>query len=139
MDSTLIIVMVSIILIGGLLFAVVSLSRRTSGRLDVKKYQTKWLTIQQSLKKDETASHKLAILEADKLVDHALREAGYKGSTMGERMKSAQKVWKNADHVWTAHKIRNKLAHEVDATVTYEHAARSLVAFRQALKDLGAI
>ena len=58
---------------------------------------------------------------------------------MGERMKSANKVWKNANHVWGAHKIRNQLAHEVNANVTYDITLRSLSAFKQALKDLGAI
>jgi hypothetical protein len=35
-------------------------------------------------------------------------------------MKSAQKVWKNANHVWGAHKVRNQLAHEVNADISYD-------------------
>lgn len=58
---------------------------------------------------------------------------------MGERMKSAQKYLENANHIWTAHKIRNQLAHDTDADISYDTAARSLVAFKQGLKDLGAI
>ena len=108
-------------------------------KLNVARYQTKWLEIENSVRRDNGASWQLAIMNADKLLDQALRERRFKGQTMGERMKSAQKVWKNANHVWGAHKIRNQLAHEVNANVSYDITLRSLSAFKQALKDLGAI
>lgn len=107
--------------------------------LNVQRYQTKWLEIENSVRRDNSASWQLAIMNADKLLDQALRERRFKGRTMGERMKSAQKVWKNANHVWGAHKVRNQLAHEVNASVSYDTTLRSLSAFKQALKDLGAI
>lgn len=107
--------------------------------LNVKRYQTKWLEIENSVRRDNSASWQLAIMNADKLLDQALRDRRFKGQTMGERMKAAGKVWKNANHVWGAHKIRNQLAHEVNANVTYDITLRSLSAFKQALKDLGAI
>ena len=81
----------------------------------------------------------MAILNADKLLDQALRQRGFKGETMGERMKSAQNVWSNANHVWTAHKVRNRIAHESGVKVDYDITRRALVAFKQALKDVGAI
>ena len=107
--------------------------------LNVQRYQTKWLEIENSVRRDNSASWQLAIINADKLLDQALRDRRYKGQTMGERMKSAQKTWKNANHVWGAHKIRNQLAHEVNAIVSYDITLRSLSAFKQGLKDLGAI
>lgn len=114
-------------------------SSKGGSQLNIARYQTKWLAIENSLSRDNPASWQLAILNADKLVDQALRERKYKGETMGERMKSANNVWKNANHIWGAHKIRNQLAHEVDTELNYEITLRSLVAFKQALKDLGAI
>lgn len=108
-------------------------------RLAVEKYQTRWLAIENSFMRDNPASWQLAVMNADRLLDQALRESRVKGTTMGERMKSAQSIWKNANHVWSAHKIRNQLAHEADAKVSYDTAARSLAAFKQGLKDLGAI
>ncbi len=133
-----------LLLIGILLVAVVGViflmnGMKSGKRLDVKTYQAKWLAIESSLAKDNPASWQLTVMNADKLLDKALRERGFKGTTMGERMKSAQTTWKNANHVWSAHKIRNQLAHETDARITYELAARSLAAFKQGLKDLGAI
>ena len=114
-------------------------STRHTSRLNIAKYQTKWLEIENSLQKDNPATYQVVVFAADKLVDAALKERGFRGTTMGERMKAAAKVWKNANHVWSAHKLRNQLAHESDAQVSYDTAQRALVAFKQALKDLGAI
>ena len=138
-DQYIAIFLVGILLVGGALFTVVALTKKSGRTLNVAKYQSQWLTIENSLKSDNHATYQLAILNADKLVDAALRDRGVKGNTMGERMKSAQSIWKNPDHIWGAHKVRNRIAHEPDSEVTYDIAARSLVAYKQALKDLGAI
>ncbi len=132
------------ILVAILLAAIVGVvylmvTTKHGSQLNVQRYQTKWLEIENSVTRDNTASWQLAIMNADKLLDQALRERRFRGQTMGERMKSAQKTWKNANHVWGAHKIRNQLAHEVNANVTYDITLRSLSAFKQGLKDLGAI
>ena len=132
------------ILVAVLLAAIVGavylmVTTKHGSQLNVQRYQTKWLEIENSVTRDNAASWQLAIMNADKLLDQALRERRFRGQTMGERMKSAQKTWKNANHVWGAHKIRNQLAHEVNANVTYDITLRSLSAFKQGLKDLGAI
>ncbi len=132
------------ILVAVLIAAVVGvvyllITSKHGSQLNVQRYQTKWLEIENSVTRDNAASWQLAIINADKLLDQALRERRFRGQTMGERMKSAQKTWKNANHVWGAHKIRNQLAHEVNANVTYDITLRSLSAFKQGLKDLGAI
>ncbi len=81
----------------------------------------------------------MVLLNADKLLDQALKERGFSGNTMGERMKSANKIWSNANHVWGAHKLRNQIAHESEIKVSLNMTRRALASFRQALKDLGAI
>ena len=121
----------------GVIFLVVASKR--SPLLDKRHFQAKWLEIEHSLDGTNPASWQLAILNADKLLDSALVARRLKGQTMGERMKSAQNIWRNAQHVWNAHKIRNQLAHEVDTSITFEMTRRALAAYRQGLKDLGAI
>jgi hypothetical protein len=80
-----------------------------------------------------------AVIEADKLLDKALMEMGTPGKTMGERMKSAQSKFSSNNSVWYAHKIRNQIAHERNFKIDYNKAVHALKAYRQALKDLGAI
>jgi hypothetical protein len=139
MDSGIIFLFAAIFIIAALLFALIGLTRKGGGRLNVEKYRSRWLAIEQSLSRDNPAAFPLAILNADKLVDQALRERGTVGNTMGERMKTAKSSWSQANTVWEAHKLRNRVAHEPDITVSYDQARRALAGFKRALKDLGAI
>lgn len=141
MDQNLSIIffLAAVFIVGGLLFAVIALAKRGPRGLDVEKYRSRWLSIEQQLKRDEVSSYHMSILNADKLVDQALIERGVNGKTMAERMKEAKGKWSNANHIWTAHKLRNQIAHEPDVAISYEGARRALIAFKQALKDLGAI
>ncbi len=139
MDGLVIIVFAIVLVIGGILLAVMSMAKGGRKYLDVEKYRVKWLAVEQGLVPDQEASYHLALLNADKLLDQALKERGFSGNTMGERMKSAQKAWSNANNVWTAHKLRNQIAHEADVHVNLDTTRRALAAFKQALKDVGAI
>ncbi|MGK2896785.1 MAG: hypothetical protein ACSLEY_04285 [Candidatus Saccharimonadales bacterium] len=137
MDVGLIFFFVSILVVGVVVFAIISHTK--GGTLNVEKYRSEWMKIERSLIRDNESSYHLSILNADKLLDRALKECGYKGNTMGERMKSAQKTWSNTDVVWTAHKLRNQVAHETGVQIQYDSARRALSAFKQGLKDLEAI
>ena len=139
MDSTIIFLFASVLIVAGLLFAVITMTRKGVPQLDVEKYRTKWLRIEQQLKRDEQGSYHMTILEADKLLDHALIARGVRGETMGGRMKTAKEIWSNANAVWSAHKLRNQIAHETDVQISYDDARRALAGFKRALKDLGAI
>lgn len=138
MELTVIVFLVSALIVGLAVLGIILYTRRSGRALNVPKYQSRWLSIESSLNRDNELTYSLSVLEADKLLDSALRESGYKGETMGERMKSAKSVWKKPDQVWAAHKIRNRIAHETDVKLSYDLASRSLAAFKQGLKDLGA-
>lgn len=138
MDGGPIFLFAAILIVGVILFAVITLGKRSSS-LNVEKYRTKWLAIEQSIARDNEASCHIAILNADKLVDQALREKGFKGQSMGERLKSAKASLPHRDNIWQAHKLRNQIAHEPDFKVNYDSTRRALAQFKQTLKDLGAI
>lgn len=129
----------AVFVFGAILFAVISLTRRSPKNLDVSKYRSRWLTIEQQLKRDEKTTYQMSVLQADTLLDQALKDKGIQGVTMADRMKQMQQKWSNANNVWSAHKLRNQIAHESDFVVSYESASRALTAFKQALKDVGAI
>lgn len=140
MDNVAVIVVLAVVLVLAFIGVIfISWTSRKSPLLYKAKYQAKWLAIENAVDKDMPASWHVAVMDADKLLDQALRDRRFGGKTMGERMKAAGKAWSNANHVWSAHKIRNQLAHESDYKLSYDVTRRALVAFRQALKDLGAI
>ena len=132
-----ILIFILILAVVGILYLTLGSHRKP--KLNVTKFRERWLAIENNLDRNNEASWQLAIFSADKLVDQALRDSKYKGKTMGERLKDAQKTWSNGNHIWGAHKIRNQLAHETDAKLSYDLARRALSAYKQALKDLGAI
>jgi hypothetical protein len=137
-DGLMIVFFIVIILVGaGILFLIAN--SRGGKQLDVDRFRTSWMTIEQQLVKGQSASHHLAILNADKLLDQAMKQRGFKGETMGARMKTAKDTWSNANEIWNAHKLRNRIAHEPDVTVSYELSKRALSAYKKALKDVGAI
>jgi hypothetical protein len=132
MDLSIIFFFAGILILAGIVFALISLTKKGSRYLDVVRYQQKWLSIEQQLQRDHVASFQLCILNADKLLDQALKEKGVKGDTIAERLKSISTQLSRRDAIWSAHKLRNRIAHETDVVVTYEAA-------RIALKDIGAI
>lgn len=138
-QDSILIFLVSVLIIGALVIATIMFTKKGGMQLDVDKYRLKWMGIEKQLSKDNQSGCVLAVLNADKLLDQALRDRGIKGQTMGERMKSAKNMWSNANAVWGAHKLRNQIAHESDHHLSYEEARRAIAGFKQALKDVGAI
>ena len=88
------------------------------------------------LREDAKHSHQQAIIEADKLLDFALKCRGYQG-TLGEKLTKAEAEFSDNDGVWSAHKLRNRLSHEVGFRVTAEQTQAALSQFHKALRDLG--
>jgi hypothetical protein len=138
-DNTLLGFLAGVLVVALLIVVVMMLTKKGAIQLDVNKYRLKWMAIEKQVDKNDLSGCSLAVLNADKLLDQALKEKGVKGQTMGERMKTVKDTWSNANAVWSAHKLRNQIAHETDHRVTYDDARRAISGFKQALKDVGAI
>ncbi|MBP5512297.1 hypothetical protein J6X90_02845 [Candidatus Saccharibacteria bacterium] len=134
-----VLLIIAILIIGILVFIAISLTGNKVYSFDKEEYQADFLAIENSLTKDNELSFNAVVVEADKLLDKALMEMGLPGKTMGERMKAAQNKFSSNNSIWYAHKMRNQIAHERNFKVDYNKAAHALKAYRQALKDLGAI
>lgn len=115
-------------------------SRGSGGRVVIDKNMvvSKWQEIDELVKLGGPSRFKTAILEADKLLDYALRGKGFKGETMGERLKSAQGRIDRAtlDAGWSAHKYRNRIAHEIDTDVMHFEVKREIENFKRVLRNL---
>lgn len=131
--------LLAIVVVGVVLLAILITTRGKGKTLDKETYRTEWLKIENNLDKANDATYQFSILSADKLLDRALRELGVPGKDMGERLKKSDARFKNIDTIWAAHKIRNKIAHEVDAKIDRKVLRRMLAVYKNALKELGAI
>lgn len=119
------------------MFAASLLVRRRPKKLNKQYYQDRWQTLQKLLSNKETWP--LAVIDADKLLDDALRRSHYKGKSMGERLMTAQRDIHDNDAVWYGHKLRNRLVHESDVKLSEKDVKQALIGIRGALKDLGAL
>ncbi|KPJ85493.1 hypothetical protein AMJ57_02830 [Parcubacteria bacterium SG8_24] len=99
----------------------------------------RWVEIEDLMRQPGEMPPRMAVLEADKLLDYALKSLAMPGETLGERLKFAQYRYPQLKEVWWAHKIRNRLAHESTFRLERRLARRALRTFRKALETLGAI
>ncbi|HEY4160864.1 MAG TPA: hypothetical protein VGM08_02260 [Candidatus Saccharimonadales bacterium] len=134
-ETTLTAVAVVVVLL--LVFGSSLLLKRRPRHLNAEYYQERWQTLQGLLK--DKSTWPLAVIDADKLLDDALKRSHYKGKTMGERLVSAQRDLTNNDGVWFGHKLRNRLVHESNVKLTEKVVKEALIGIRSALKDLGAL
>lgn len=129
----------AIVLVFVVLFGIASLlkklQRPTTRGLTPQKIKETWAEI------EKTSEHglmgaKLAVIEADKLLDTVLRSMGQPGETLGERLKTAEYRYPNIRNVWPAHKLRNQLVHDSTFEISINQAKRALQDFKSALKTL---
>lgn len=82
---------------------------------------------------------KLAIIEADIILDELLKGAGYNGSSLGERLKSiTHNQLQSLDDAWEAHKVRNQVAHGgADFILTKRLAEETIKQYRRVFYELG--
>lgn len=109
--------------------------------LDPAFYQARWAEIRTLADASDDQHLRQAIMEADKLLDHAMREKGRAGETFGERIRTYERSWEREVYqgVWEAHKLRNRLAHEMDAHLTKQQADVALMGFYKGLRSVGAL
>lgn len=112
---------------------------RSFEHADRETMQRRWREITQMLAAPGEMSRKVAVLEADKLLDYALKALAMPGTTLGERLKFAQYKYPELRDVWWAHKVRNQLAHEASYHLDGGVAHRAIKAFEKALIRIGAI
>jgi hypothetical protein len=88
---------------------------------------------------DNPNDWKLAIIEADIILDELLKNAGYVGATLGERLKNiSPNQLKSLDDAWQAHKVRNQIAHAgSDFVLTHKLAQDTIKQYRRTFHELG--
>ncbi len=137
----------------GLIGLIVSLPFRllksnSSGRtmlkaapLDHQAIQNRWREVQEMMRLSGASHFRMAVLQADSIFDSVLKSLGASGNTMGERLQSAEKMLGSETYqmIWQAHKLRNRLAHEMDSEVMSWEASQAVATFEMALRELHAL
>ena len=88
---------------------------------------------------DNPNDWRLAIIEADIILDTLLKERGYAGNALGERLKSiSSSQLSSLNDAWEAHKVRNRIAHDgSDFILTKRLAQETIARYQIVFNELG--
>lgn len=91
------------------------------------------------LSSDNPNDWKLAIIESDIMLDDILKQRGYLGTSLGERLKSiSSDQLKTLNDAWEAHKIRNRIAHDgADFVLTHRVAQETIGRYQRVFAEFG--
>ncbi len=136
--------LILIIIIIVVLFLLYRKLRRFFGQpelygLDKEGIAKRWQEIESLVTKGNEMSYKLAVMEADKLLDHVLKSMTMPGKDLGERLKAVCYKYPKLRQVWFAHKIRNQIVHEASYYLSPGLAKKAIRSFEQALKELNVL
>ncbi|OHA58212.1 MAG: hypothetical protein A2571_03040 [Candidatus Vogelbacteria bacterium RIFOXYD1_FULL_44_32] len=97
-----------------------------------------WEKILSHLESGNQSDWKLAILEADTILDSLVQKMGYKGENLGERLKNVEPSdFLTLNEAWEAHKIRNAIAHEAGYELNQREAKRVMKLFESVFREFG--
>lgn len=129
--------------LGMLFFVFKTGGGKKPSKVNKKIVQDKWREIETSMSQGGPANFQSAVMEADKLFDYVLKGiVGNNNQNMGERLKLAQKKfsnWETYQGIWEAHKVRNRMAHEMNHELNSTLARNTVEQFRKGLRDLGVL
>lgn len=93
----------------------------------------KWERVVKHIESVNPNDWKIAIIEADAILDEMVDSMGYHGETLGEKLKAIeQSDFTTIKKAWEAHKVRNLIAHEASFQMD-EREARRVVALYQSV------
>ena len=97
----------------------------------------KWERVINHVNSHNESDWKLAILEADIMLDALLDKQGYKGDTMGEKLKQVERSdFNTIDLAWEGHKVRNMVAHEgSEYQITNREAERIIKLYEAVFRE----
>lgn len=152
---TVISLIVSVILVIGIVYAYIRYNQmgdletikvETQQRLYRELYgedkkNTRWQDVEQHITSENPNDWKLAIIESDVMLEEALDDAGYTGATIADRLKGVPRgQLQTLDDAWTAHKVRNQIAHGgTDFVLTKKLTQDTIGQYRKVFHELGII
>ena len=114
----------------------------TLGAINMSKRRTlkAWKQIQKRLRSNKMNDLKLAVLEADKVLDEILRMAGFPGKDLDERLELITPAQiENIEEIREAHKFKNRIATEPDFSISQNEAQINVDIYKKVFQDLNLI
>ena len=109
----------------------------TFRQFGARRINRQWKSIQKRLKSGLESEHKLAVIEADNMLDRSLNKMGYTGKSLEERLnRLAAATLPNIDEIYQTHKLRNAIVRDPDYRLNLEDAQKAIDVYGKAFSDL---
>lgn len=106
----------------------------------LRRIEKEWIKIIERLETGSEAEYKLAVIEADSMLDDILKKMGYGGENLKDRLKYlTQATIPNLDSLLEAHKIRNNIIHDPDYRFSLEDGKKILAIYEKTFQDIQAL
>ena len=101
----------------------------------------RWIKTLSYLFSQHVSDWKLAIIEADSMLDELMTELSFKGDSLGDKLKNAtQDKFRGLSLAWEVHTIRNRIAHEgMNYEITQREAKRVIAIYESIFREFGFI
>jgi hypothetical protein len=115
-------------------------AKKISQGEEISKNQ-RWLKTLGYLFSQHSSDWKLAVIEADSMLESLLDQLGFKGESLGDKLKGAtQEKFHSLSSAWEVHSIRNRIAHEGVSFEFSQHEAKKVIAlYEQIFREFGFI
>lgn len=101
----------------------------------------RWNSVLTHIFSSSSSDWKLAIMEADSMLEGLMDQLNFRGENLGEKLKSADRdKFSNLTSAWEVHTIRNKIAHEGLSFEISQHEAKRVIAlYEKIFREFGYI
>lgn len=103
-----------------------------------QEFSQNWQEIRELMSSDNASDWNMAMLRADAQLDDTLQHLGYEGETIADRLRIVDPTkLQSMDRVWSAHRLRNAIAHDPLQLFTREMIMHALESYEMGFKELG--
>lgn len=103
-------------------------------------FEKQWSGFLERLSENRPSEWKIVVIEADKMLEDALKKAGFAGETIGDTLRRIDRSkLVSLDRAWEGHRLRNTIVHDPNRAITAYEARTALENFGAALRELGMI
>ena len=101
----------------------------------------RWINVENLVHSDNSSDWRLAIIEADTMLEDALEGKGISGATIGEKLKnSTPGDFASLQAAWEAHQVRNRIAHDgTEFDISQREAKRTIQLYEVVFRELNYI
>lgn len=111
-------------------------------KLDKDLIRRRWREINDLMNQGKPSTYKVAVMDADKLVDYVLKAKVGSAGTMADRLKKSKGLFRSYydyQNLWEAHKMRNRMVHDAEHEIYPAEVKKVISYFEKALKELQAL